>query len=230
MYGIIFLTGIIFLPASTQAVWEHAPITENTRLSDQASQPWEFGMVYHQATLYPAKFYSPGGAEVILHVLNLSEVPLIVTRANPKIKYRIAPKTYKTIGFGKLKFGDHLFFVDTSSGHTRDAETGEPSETLDRLKCYIHAKRWPGPVRAYRNAWIIKNNQLFPKKVVLPTGRKSDVFLGSLGQTSFSKFQVSDYEFLIKPNAVTLTELRSPAGESVEIHLPFKKPATIIFR
>jgi hypothetical protein len=224
----LILFGIVFQSSVVHAVWEHAPITETTRLTKQASQPWEFGMVFHDSSLYPAEFYSPGGAKVVLHVLNLSDVPLTITRANPKRIYRILPGTYKTIHFGKLNFGDHLFFVDVFSGHTMDAETGTPVETADRLKCSIHAKRWPGPIRAYPSAWIIKNNQLLPKRISLPAGRKTDVFVGSLGKPVVSEFKLFDHTFKLKPNAVTLTEIRSLTNQEIKIQHPFDKTTTFI--
>jgi len=228
--GLLLFFCIFVYTLYAQAVWEHAPISETTRFPKERSATWEFGMVFNLSALYPANFSCPGGARVILHILNISPVKIIIQRVNPKETYTLLPGTYRKIDFGKLQTGEHLFFLDVPVEEDIDPHTGESVEVRTRMKCFIRATRWPGSMHPYRTAWIMKNNHLFPNEIILPAGRNSDIFIGSSTQTKKIHLKVRDYKLVIKPGKVTLTEIKSPAGGQIKIALPHQANATLTIR
>ncbi|MBN1596086.1 hypothetical protein JW933_09195 [candidate division FCPU426 bacterium] len=210
---------LLSLFRTAPAVWEHAPISDATRLSPDRPAVWEFGMVYDHSALYPAEFYCPGGARVVLHVLNISPVSIKIKRANPAAVYMLNPGAYRRIDFGILPTGEHLFFLDSHMGGDFDPVDGESFEQLWRFKCYIHAGNWPGPMYLYRAAWITHHSRLLPKKTVIPSGRKTDLFIGAPEGSPSLSYQARGCTFAVKSGAVTLTEILNPQSGIIPIPL-----------
>jgi hypothetical protein len=222
---------LLFVPTSdAQAVWEHSPVSEATRLSPERFATWEFGMIFNSATIYPAEFYCPGNVRAIIHVLNVSPTKITIRLTNSQRMYIVQPGMYKKIDFGIVSTGDHLFFLDLTIGYDTDPSADENHENPGRLKCYIHAARWPGPHPLYRAAGIINNGRLTPKKIIIPAGRKTDFFLGTSPQDKSMSFTAREHKFMASPGRVTLTEIYSPAGGEIELSLPEQKRAILSIR
>lgn len=210
------------------AGWEHAPVSETTRLAP-GQDTWEFGLVYTLEAMYPARFVCPAGVRVVFHALNLSRISIQLERRDTHETIWLPPGAYRRWDFGRVAPGDHVFeLIMSMSADAAHAHSGvqEP----DRLLCRLHAGTWPGDSLPFEAAWVETAGRLLPARLALPAGRPVSLFVGASAKARRERIPAQDQLLQVKPAEVTLTEFARPRGGRTEIPLPSGQPAVLDVR
>jgi hypothetical protein len=174
------------------------------------SATWEFALLYTAAAVYPGQFYCPAGSHVILHACNLSQKTVLLKAVFAGTSLSLTPGGYRKIDLGNINQGDYQIGVVISDNsdlaHNQD-------HTPNTLILHLYAGIWPGQEAVYQTAWLLKSNMIVPQILPLPSGRKVEIFVGSLPSSTEAKyFKIGNSEFMLQPGKVTLTEIFNPKG------------------
>lgn len=228
--GMTLLVLGCLLAVPGRAVWEHAPISQTTRLPAEQPAVWEMGFIFNHQAVYPSKLRCPAGFRVVIHVLNISPVAIVLRRGKGSAEIRVESGGYYRWQFGKVPPGDHVFYLSLPRQDNLDHRGHDHAGPSPLQTCHVLAGTWPGSAVMYRTAWIAWQNRLLPSRLPLPAGRHCQVFLGAGTKAPAARFTLQSRPFEIRTGEVTLTEFLKPRGQKTTLEPVPYKPAIFHIR
>lgn len=227
MYKVFLLIGLtLLLVIPSSAFWSHSPISDNTRLTYHQDKQWPLAMVFTSEALYPAVLYCPAGFNVTLKLLNLSDRQIVLESSQPELKQTFSPSDYRSMDFGQLSYGEHLFYIHMPL--TKE-ERSMPNFVPTRITCKIIAQQWPGQEPIYRTTLIFSDKDtIYPESIWLPAGKISELYIGAAKNTVEMNLPVLNQMIKVKPGQTSMTEFIRPKIGHYDLLIKDQKKGSII--
>ncbi len=228
----LFFFGVLFsclhaLPL--QAYWEHGSISQTTKLPSDRPAHRTASFLFDDNGLYPGKIYFPGNSTLTITVCNVASYTIHVRRPDTSSKIMILPGRKKTIPFGKMTTGTHIFFIDAAPIHTPDTQPAPGHAKIPTLmKCFLHATQWPGTPTPYRTSVVWHQGAFYPPILWIPAGKPVNIFCVGMSGAPGVRLNHDDYSLQFIPGKITLTEIPASAGKRITFPAGDTQPPFIL--